>query len=1220
MKRSLLLPLLIGLTLVALGATVMTGWLTHNAALVQILPGFTGMVFNTAVCFFALGTVFILSTFDGATFRLARTVLVWGVIALAGVALFEVVTHIGLGINWRSLHEWLDDTTPVPGNIAISTGVGFILCGVALVLMDRPPSRLKDASMHLAILGVMLTGLTGLTGVSLRFDLIYPSLRAGRMAVQTAVGMMLVAAGLWAIWFRIGSKQARYPFREDDKISFVGGVILTVITLTVGMVGLSAQVATLEQTLSDKLAPMLEFRSMLFQTTIRHNLDIAQQAAERISAVCLTSGFRQLPRNAEAVALLHASAQSLLQSGFSGVALLDTNNRELLREGRFVEKPAIQATLGMNPPATLLWGDGYYLNSRLKIFDNGTWIGTLVSEQPLPEFVTRFFNAKHIGVTGEIEMCLDQGQTGLACFPQSGDARHIRREARLRIDGRPTAMSRAIAGEEGMLIGLDYRGDNTIAQYRPLGAGLGLVVKQDTAELFQPIRRQVEWTLPFLLLSLIAGTIVLRFQVKPIATRLLRSERDAKEKEHRIRAILDNVAEGIITLDERGVIESFNGAAPAIFGYTADEVAGKTIQILLPPELRTRRTGSLRRYLSKATRRITAELTGQRKDGAVFPMEFATSELQFDGRRLTVLVVRDITGRKQAEAALFEEKERLSVTLGSIGDAVITTDTQGCVSYMNPVAERMTGWSNGEAAGRALPAVFHIINERTSELAINPVEIVLRSEQLAGLAENTMLVHRDGTRFAIEDSAAPIRDRSGKVIGVVLVFHDVSQSRKIAAQMSYHATHDDLTGLVNRREFEHHLQRSLQAGEIAQTGHTLLYLDLDRFKIVNDTCGHEAGDELLRQLSSLLQAQLRRSDRLARLGGDEFCVLLDNCPTGPALRVAEKLLHVVSDFRFVWQGKVFPVGISIGLVTFNDSGLTPPEVLRRGDAACYVAKDKGRNRVQVYTPDDTILLKREGEAGWLERIRQAFDEDRFMLYAQRILPLKETPHGEARGVHFELLLRMVEGNHIIPPMAFLPVAERYCLMPAIDRWVIRTAFASYVECDARDSAPGTYAINLSGASISDDHFLSFVLEQFAQYAVPPHKICFEITETSAIANLNHAAVLIRELKSIGCRFSLDDFGTGMSSFAYLKHLPVDYLKIDGAFVKDMTNDPIDFAMVESINHIGHVMGIQTIAEFVENDAIFNALREVGVDFAQGYGIARPVPLDVVLLEMAMLTS
>jgi len=385
--------------------------------------------------------------------------------------------------------------------------------------------------------------------------------------------------------------------------------------------------------------------------------------------------------------------------------------------------------------------------------------------------------------------------------------------------------------------------------------------------------------------------------------------------------------------------------------------------------------------------------------------------------------------------------------------------------------------------------------------------------------------------------------------------------------------------------------------------HTLLYLDLDQFKIVNDTCGHLAGDELLKQLADSLKARLRQNDTLARLGGDEFGVLLEACPIGPAMKIAEMLRQVVADFRFSWSERSFPSSASIGLVTFGEHPTTLGDVLRMADAACYLAKDHGRNRVHIFSPEDQELAQRQGEMGWIGKIRQALEEDRFVLYSQPILSLSASMQSQS---HCEILLRLKdENNEIVPPISFIPAAERYGLMPAIDRWVIRNALALHAERSRAGAVGEVYAINLSGTSMGDVDFLPFVREQFQLSRVPPQSICFEITETAAIADLAKAAVLMRTLRELGCRIALDDFGSGMSSFSYLKHLPVDYLKIDGSFVKDMAKNPIDHAMVEAINRVGQVMRIETIAEFVESEETLERLKIMGVDFAQGYAIGKP---------------
>ena len=564
---------------------------------------------------------------------------------------------------------------------------------------------------------------------------------------------------------------------------------------------------------------------------------------------------------------------------------------------------------------------------------------------------------------------------------------------------------------------------------------------------------------------------------------------------------------------------------------------------------------------------------------------------------------------RESESALYHEKERVEVTLHSIGDAVITTDEAGCIEYFNPVAERLTGYQLHEVQGRVLHEIMQLINENTRLPVENPVDQCLQCGEILELADHTVLVRADGEEVAIADSAAPIRDRSGGIIGAVMVFHDVGHARKLARQLSYQATHDALTGLYNRREFEQRLKEAIEESRLRGDEHALCYLDLDQFKLVNDTCGHIAGDELLRQIAALLQGRIRDADIIARLGGDEFGVLLMHCSLEQARRVAEDLRKTVRDFRFVHEEHSFEIGVSIGVVTVNASIHNMTEVYSAADVACYAAKDSGRNRIHVYKPDDHELKRRQGEMRWVARIRKAIEEDRFVLYSQVIEPVSDA----ALPVHYEVLLRICDENgEEVPPMAFIPAAERYNMMPEVDRWVVDRVLDTAATIEHGPLREAVWTINISGRSLGDDEFLRYLLGRIADAPVAASRFCFEITETAAISNLRRAARFIKQLKALGCRFALDDFGSGLSSFAYLKNLQVDYLKIDGSFVRDMVEDPIDHAMVEAINNVGHVMNIQTIAEFVENDTIRAALQRLGVNYAQGYGIGQPRPLSELL--------
>ena len=570
-------------------------------------------------------------------------------------------------------------------------------------------------------------------------------------------------------------------------------------------------------------------------------------------------------------------------------------------------------------------------------------------------------------------------------------------------------------------------------------------------------------------------------------------------------------------------------------------------------------------------------------------------------------LLREIEERQRLEESLFAEKELAQVTLQSIGDGVITTDAQGNVRYFNARAERLTGWKNHEVQGVPFSTVFLIVDPVTRSPLENPINKALLEERIVTLANNTILISHDGTEYPIADSAAPIRDRQGQIIGAVIVFHDVTESRYLTRKLSWEENHDALTGLINRRKFEQQLVEAIASVKDSNQQHALCYLDLDQFKVVNDTAGHIAGDELLRQITALIQQGVRANDMLARLGGDEFGILLTQCSLSQATQIAENLKDLVHQFRFIWNGKTFIIGVSIGVVAIDQKSQDLRDILGAADAACYAAKARGRNCVHIYSLDDSELIQQRGQRQLISQISRALETNRFCLYYQKIVSITSKPLVE----HYEILIRMLDENgKLVSPNLFIPAAERYGLITEIDCWVIESFFANYHKLPDKNAlSQGLYTINLSGASISNNQFMRFLIEQFYRYQVPPQSIGFEITETAAIANFEEARYFISELKKIGCCFALDDFGSGLSSFAYLMNLPVDYLKIDGAFVKNISHNLISQALVEGFNRIAHAMNLETIAEFVEDETILEKLREIGVDYAQGYGIARPVPIN-----------
>ncbi|PCH85188.1 MAG: hypothetical protein COB26_03465 [Piscirickettsiaceae bacterium] len=566
----------------------------------------------------------------------------------------------------------------------------------------------------------------------------------------------------------------------------------------------------------------------------------------------------------------------------------------------------------------------------------------------------------------------------------------------------------------------------------------------------------------------------------------------------------------------------------------------------------------------------------------------------------------DITVQKKAEIALKEEKQLAQTTLESINEAVITTDEQGLITMLNLTAEKLLNAEKETSIGKKLTQLCNISDDSSGNINQDPVSLCLSSELAFSLNQLT-LTNNCQTSVYIDCSVSPIHNLKKRLNGCVVVLRDVTNSREMSREMEHRAQHDALTNLYNRHAFERALNDSTTAEEYQ---HILCYIDLDQFKIVNDTCGHIAGDELLRQLSSELTMNVRKSDTLARLGGDEFGILFKDCDIDMAFQIASKIKAAVAEYTFHWEDKAFRLGASIGLSTI-DSKTSPTLAMQHADAACFSAKEQGRNRIHVYRPDDNEMTLTNGQMGWVPRIQNALQNDLFELHVQAIVDLQ----GDTQDVsHFEVLIRLNENGEIIPPGAFLPAAERYNLSSQLDQWVVRNTLHTLNAYQHKITDKDIFNINLSAPSLTESGFLEFIQATFTTTSIQPSQICFEITETAAVTNLTAANHFIKTLKDMGCQFALDDFGSGLSSFGYLKNFPVDYLKIDGSFVKDITTDPIDAAMVKSINEIGQIMGKKTVAEWVENQTTADMLTDIGVNYAQGYHFSKPSLLIDVLAD------
>jgi diguanylate cyclase (GGDEF)-like protein/PAS domain S-box-containing protein len=669
----------------------------------------------------------------------------------------------------------------------------------------------------------------------------------------------------------------------------------------------------------------------------------------------------------------------------------------------------------------------------------------------------------------------------------------------------------------------------------------------------------------------------------------------------------ERIHEAVLVHSE--VILYANRQFASLVGVDRVELIGRRLGDLVPPEYSELVNENIRRRLAgeSAAERYEIDMVGLQ--GQMSRLEIASALVDYDkGNALLITGVEIIpTQTTPALRVPGEAPAAQQLALASLAEAIIATDERGRISFMNPAAERLTGCESAQAAGKLLEEIVSLVDESDRRLLADPVHQTLSSGVPVSLGRRALLLSRgNGGERSIELSASPVHNEAKELVGAVLLLHDVTELRGLARQMSYQATHDALTGLVNRREFERRLEEAIDGGHRGDGQHVLCYLDLDRFKLVNDTSGHLAGDSMLREVAKLLRDAVRDSDTVARLGGDEFGMLLIGCPLEKARQIADDVCRSVGDYRFVWKDRIFNIGVSIGLVEISRESGTLEELLAAADTACYVAKKQGSGRVAVYSARDEALARHSGEIQWLQRLQGALKENRFQLYHQIIVPT----HGGNGGPALEVLIRLRDENgQELPPAEFMRAAERYRLMGLVDRWVVQNTLAALGRGALPLPPERSVAINISGQTLGDLQFLEFVVECLDSTGVAPAQVCFEITENAVVANLEHARRFVGVLHGLGCQFALDDFGSGVGSFSNLKNLPLDYLKIDGSFIRNLGRDTVNQAMVTAMIKLARTLNFKVIAEQVEDAAAMEAARRMGVDYLQGYAIGRPQPMQ-----------
>jgi diguanylate cyclase (GGDEF)-like protein/PAS domain S-box-containing protein len=680
-----------------------------------------------------------------------------------------------------------------------------------------------------------------------------------------------------------------------------------------------------------------------------------------------------------------------------------------------------------------------------------------------------------------------------------------------------------------------------------------------------------------------------------------------KDREQLFQRLVETVHDAVLVHRER--ILFANSRFLALLNMSAADVVGRHLTDFVTPEYVELVENNLRRRLAgePAAERYEVELIGAQAQ--VTRVELSSAVIDSAGEPALLLTVLEML--PESGQATIASRPRAMVTLDAMGESVITVDAEGRIDYINHSAEILLSQRFDQVMGKLFSEVASLVDETDRRALDDPVRKALTAGGRVTMGRRAVLVPASaGPERSVEISVTPLRFEGKDILGLVLVMHDTSELRGLTRQMTYQASHDALTGLVNRREFERRLQEAMDSAQTGNVGHALCYLDLDRFKTVNDTCGHTAGDNMLREVASLIKEAVRDSDTVGRIGGDEFALLLVGCPLEKARQIADDVVRSVNDYRFVWKDKIFNIGVSIGLVELGAGGGAIEDIMNSADSACYVAKKQGGLHVHVYSAREEATARHSGEIHWLQRLQGALRDNKFELYYQPIVHAQE---GGLRGPALEVFVRLAgeNGQPGSPPAEFIRAAERYRLMPHVDRWVVQAVLSALGRGGMKLPPGRSVAINIAGQTLGDSEFLEFVVDCFDHTGASPADICFEVTESSVVANLDHAQRFIAVLHGMGCEFALDDFGTGLSSFATLRTLPMDYLKIDGSFINNLASDTVNQAMVSAMIDLSRSLNFRVVAEQVEDQLSLDTVTRMGIDFVQGFVVGRPLPLSMV---------
>lgn len=1143
----------------------------------------------TALGFALIGSVLLLQGSDARIYRNLRISLCLIIIALASAVLLHRVFNIPFDLE-QALANFVNSSL-WGGSMTLDAAFALLLSGLTLMMTQRELSvrpKWENALLQAFGLGVILCGLIGITGSALHWEL-YGSSDVVLMPALTAIGFITLGTVLGLQCYRANSLADPYSGKEDTKISAIGAVILLIVALAAGLAVFAILVPQVESLLKNNLAALLSNRAQLFQSAV-------DQQVESLSLVSSRSRLRALMSRVsagQAAATDLRQIQMLLESetpaDFLGMELYDARGKKIAVHGRLVGKPEMEVNLNTPNNVVLLWDKEFILKVGIDIFDADVRVGKLVAEMPLHPLTNMIHDTADFGKTSEFAVCAPWAEK-MQCFPLRLAPKVMK--VPLHIKGKPLPMSYALQGLKGVITTSDYRNKKVVAAYSPAGnLGIGLVWKVDADQLYQSIYSNL-YRIALTLFALIAiGILLLRWQVVPLVSRLVRAEA-------RIRAVVENVLDGLITIDEQGVIESANPASEKIFGYSAKEMVGKNITMLMPATMREQHSHGMKNYLTSGKSVLigkgNVEVMGQRKNGVLFPLELSISEMQADGKRLFIGILRDVTHTKQ----LSKESHLAAKVIGATQEGVVIMDADRTIESINYAFTRITGYDLEDVRGKKLEALH--IALRNPEI----FEQILRDIRLNGQWQGPVSgINKSGNPYHIWASIDAIEDETGAVSHVVAMFSDVTE-KKLSEERIYHLAHyDALTDLPNRLSLNDRLQHAMAYAQRHERLVAVMFLDLDHFKNINDTLGHAVGDSLLQAVAKRLLGCVRECDTVGRLGGDEFTIILTDIKhANDAMIVAQKILEHLCQ-PFVLQDRELFITASIGVTLYPLDNDSPLELIKNADTAMYRAKDQGRNNYQFYTSDMNVLAlaNLELQSG----LHKALQRAEFELHYQPQVNMKT---GEIVGMEALARWRHPEKG-LISPALFIPVAEESGLIVSLGEWVLRTACEQNMVWQRAGVKPIRMAVNLSARQFQQKNLLQMITQVLSETGMRPEYLELELTEGLVMQNAQATIRILHQLKEMGVRVSIDDFGTGYSSLSYLKRFPIDTLKIDQAFVRDITTDPDDAAIATAIIAMAHSLKFKVVAEGVETQEQLTFLCNKACDEMQGYFFSRPLPAE-----------